>query len=61
MSSTHAVHCIVDDTALTANITEIETWVARGAITLVIPLYSRSHRELLQNSLTAQPSSACMS
>lgn len=45
MPSANAVHCIVDDTALTANITEIETWVARGTITLVIPLYSMSHPE----------------
>lgn len=40
-STTKAVHCIVDDTALTANISEIEAWVAQGAITLVVPLYSK--------------------
>lgn len=40
MSSQQPVHCIVDDTALTANVGEIEHWVAQGAVTLVIPLYS---------------------
>jgi hypothetical protein len=32
----------VDDTALTANVAEIEQWVSSGAVTLIIPLYSTS-------------------
>lgn len=38
--ATKTVQCIVDDTALTANISEIENWVARGSIAIVLPLYS---------------------
>lgn len=34
-------HCAVDETALTTNISEIKKWIANGAITLVVPLYSR--------------------
>lgn len=34
-------HCAVDDTALTTNISEIKKWTSNGAITLVVPLYSR--------------------
>jgi len=33
-------HCIVDDTALITNISEIKTWVSQGIVTLVVPLYS---------------------
>jgi hypothetical protein len=31
---------MVDDTALSTNISEIEDWVSQGAIVLIIPLYS---------------------
>jgi hypothetical protein len=34
-------HCAVDDTALTTNISEIKKWIANGAITLFVPLYSK--------------------
>lgn len=34
-------HCAVDDTALTTNISEIKKWTSNGAITLIVPLYSR--------------------
>ena len=40
MASRKVVHCIVDDTVLTANIDEIETWISLRAVTLVVPLYS---------------------
>jgi hypothetical protein len=33
-------HCVVDDTALTVNISEIKKWTAQGSITLIVPLYS---------------------
>lgn len=42
MASRKVFHCLVDDTALITNISEIENWVSHGAITLVIPLYSVS-------------------
>jgi len=35
-------HCAVDDTALTTNISEIKKWTANGAISLIVPLYSKS-------------------
>jgi hypothetical protein len=34
-------HCAVDETALTTNISEIKKWTTNGAITLVVPLYSK--------------------
>ena len=40
MATLKVFHCLVDDTALTTNINEIEAWVLHGAITLVVPLYS---------------------
>lgn len=40
MSPQQAIRCLVDDTILTRNIAEIESWVAQGALILVIPLYS---------------------
>jgi hypothetical protein len=33
-------HSVVDDTALTVNISEIKKWTAQGSITLIVPLYS---------------------
>lgn len=36
-------HCVVDDTALTANIGDIKKWTSQGAITLIVPLYSTYH------------------
>lgn len=35
-------HCAVDDTALTTNISEIKKWTSNGAISLIVPLYSKS-------------------
>ncbi|RMZ91657.1 hypothetical protein DV736_g1101, partial [Chaetothyriales sp. CBS 134916] len=43
-----AVHCIVDDTALTTNIAEIEAWVSSGTVSLVIPLYTLERLHLLK-------------
>jgi hypothetical protein len=40
MSVPKVFHCIVDDTALITNISEIKTWVSQGIVTLVVPLYS---------------------
>lgn len=56
MSTPHPVHCIVDDTSLTTNIAEIETWVSQGVVTLVIPLYSklRSAASFLANRLALE-------
>ena len=34
------MRCLVDDTILTRNIQEIETWVSQGLVVLVVPLYS---------------------
>lgn len=34
-------HCAVDETALTTNISEIKRWTTSGAITLIVPLYSK--------------------
>ncbi|KAK2732504.1 hypothetical protein FQN57_002611 [Myotisia sp. PD_48] len=33
-------NCVVDDTALTANISEIKKWTAQDAVKLIIPLYT---------------------
>ncbi|RMD40184.1 hypothetical protein DV735_g4943, partial [Chaetothyriales sp. CBS 134920] len=43
-----AVHCIVDDTALTTNMAELEAWVSSGAVSLVIPLYTIERLHLLK-------------
>lgn len=40
MSPQPAIRCLVDDTILTRNISEIEPWVSQGALILVVPLYS---------------------
>ena len=42
MSKPKPIRCLVDDTALTRNIAEIETWVSQGTIILIVPLYSRA-------------------
>src|SRR2546421_12250756 len=46
MSAHRVFHCIVDDTALITNISEIKTWISQGIVTLVIPLYSRNSQEI---------------
>lgn len=33
--------CVVDDTALTSSVGELKKWTSQGAITLVVPLYSK--------------------
>ena len=38
-------HCVVDDTALTANVGEIKKWTSQGAITLIVPLYSMCRKD----------------
>ncbi|EXJ79095.1 hypothetical protein A1O3_08596 [Capronia epimyces CBS 606.96] len=48
MSSQNAIRCLVDDTALTRNFAEIETWVAQGRIILVVPLYTIERLHLLK-------------
>lgn len=53
-------HCAVDETALTTNISEIKKWIASGAITLVVPLYSKSASVLWMPFLTCQPLNASM-
>ena len=40
MSKPKLIRCLVDDTALTRNIAEIETWVSQGTVILIVPLYS---------------------
>lgn len=34
-------NCAVDETALTTNISEIKKWTTHGAMTLIVPLYSK--------------------
>ncbi|KAI1936440.1 hypothetical protein LOZ12_000909 [Ophidiomyces ophidiicola] len=33
-------HCVVDETALAANIGDIKKWTSQGAITLIVPVYT---------------------
>lgn len=54
-------HCAVDETALTTNISEIKKWTVSGAITLIVPLYSKSGLACLSAPLTdRQPLNAFM-
>lgn len=62
-------HCAVDETALTTNISEIKRWTTSGAITLIVPLYSKyidfrdaipPSRSLIRFSAVFQPLNACM-
>ncbi|KAL1956068.1 hypothetical protein VTO42DRAFT_7663 [Malbranchea cinnamomea] len=43
-------HCVVDDTALTVNISEIKKWTAQGAITLIVPLYTLERLRALKKA-----------
>ncbi|ODH12983.1 hypothetical protein ACO22_07717 [Paracoccidioides brasiliensis] len=43
-------HCVVDDTALTTNISEIKKWTSLGAITLIVPLYTLERLRTLKKS-----------
>ncbi|EEQ92335.1 hypothetical protein RJZ56_006188 [Blastomyces dermatitidis] len=43
-------HCVVDDTALTTNISEIKKWTSSGAITLIVPLYTLERLRALKKS-----------
>ncbi|KAK2803513.1 hypothetical protein FQN50_006948 [Emmonsiellopsis sp. PD_5] len=43
-------HCVVDDTALTTNISEIKKWTSVGAITLIVPLYTLERLRALKKS-----------
>ncbi|PGH31976.1 hypothetical protein GX50_05241 [[Emmonsia] crescens] len=43
-------HCVVDDTALTTNISEIKKWTSFGAITLIVPLYTLERLRALKKS-----------
>ncbi|QSS62892.1 PIN superfamily domain-containing protein [Histoplasma capsulatum] len=42
--------CVVDDTALTTNISEIKKWTSSGAITLIVPLYTLERLRALKRS-----------
>lgn len=48
MAGRKVFRCIVDDTALITNINEIESWVFKGAITLVVPLYTLERLHILK-------------
>ncbi|KIW42075.1 uncharacterized protein PV06_05659 [Exophiala oligosperma] len=48
MAKQNAIRCLVDDTALTRNIAEIESWVAQGKICLVVPLYTIGRLHVLK-------------
>ncbi|OJD15847.1 hypothetical protein AJ78_03944 [Emergomyces pasteurianus Ep9510] len=43
-------HCVVDDTALATNISEIKKWTSLGAITLIVPLYTLERLRALKKS-----------
>ena len=49
MSPKPAIRCLVDDTILTRNISEIEPWVSQGALILVVPLYSMAAKPAFTN------------
>ncbi|OAL19064.1 hypothetical protein AYO22_10012 [Fonsecaea multimorphosa] len=48
MSKQTVIRCLVDDTALTRNLEEIESWVSQGLIILVVPLYTLSRLNVLK-------------
>ncbi|OAP62140.1 hypothetical protein AYL99_04343 [Fonsecaea erecta] len=48
MSKHNVIRCLVDDTALTRNLEEIENWVSQGLIILVVPLYTLSRLNVLK-------------
>jgi len=48
MAKHNVIRCLVDDTALTRNIAEIESWVAQGKICLVVPLYTIGRLHVLK-------------
>ncbi|ETI28942.1 hypothetical protein G647_01394 [Cladophialophora carrionii CBS 160.54] len=48
MSKQNPIRCLVDDTALTRNLDEIEAWVSQGLIILVVPLYTLSRLHILK-------------
>ncbi|KIW20750.1 hypothetical protein PV08_01328 [Exophiala spinifera] len=48
MAKQNAIRCLVDDTALTRNIAEIESWLAQGKICLVVPLYTIGRLHVLK-------------
>ncbi|KIX00256.1 uncharacterized protein Z518_10395 [Rhinocladiella mackenziei CBS 650.93] len=48
MSKPNVIRCLVDDTALTRNIAEIEAWVSQGLIILVVPLYTLNRLNVLK-------------
>jgi hypothetical protein len=54
MSQPKITYCLVDDTALTRNLDEIEAWVSKGLVVLVVPLYSeRAYCNSEETSLTS--------
>ncbi|KEF52608.1 uncharacterized protein A1O9_11451 [Exophiala aquamarina CBS 119918] len=48
MSPQPVIRCLVDDTILTRNISEIEPWVSQGALILVVPLYTLERLRILK-------------
>ncbi|BDD60341.1 hypothetical protein MAP00_005478 [Monascus purpureus] len=43
-------HCVVDETALTTNISEIKKWTTNGAVTLIVPLYTLERLHALKRA-----------
>ncbi|KIV78281.1 hypothetical protein, variant [Exophiala sideris] len=48
MAKQNVIRCIVDDTILSRNISEIESWVSQGKICLVVPLYTIGRLHVLK-------------
>ncbi|KAJ5175736.1 uncharacterized protein N7482_001613 [Penicillium canariense] len=44
------IHCAVDETALTTNISEIKKWTTNGAIDLIVPLYTLERLHALKRA-----------
>ncbi|KAK2767727.1 hypothetical protein FQN54_003885 [Arachnomyces sp. PD_36] len=43
-------HCVVDETILTTNISEIKKWCSNGGITLIVPLYTLERLHALKKA-----------
>lgn len=51
MTARRVFRCIVDDTVLITNISEVKKWLLSGSITLIIPVYSLSSLSFSLTSL----------
>ncbi|KAL9107898.1 MAG: hypothetical protein Q9227_007220 [Pyrenula ochraceoflavens] len=47
MNSRKVFHCVVDDSALTTNISELKKWVSQGAISLIVPVHTLERLRVL--------------